>query len=48
MHGFLHLQKVIEQRQEVQLFRDKTFERKEKVRKRKRKEQAIKRAILTM
>ena len=48
LHGFLYLQKNVEEKQEVQLFRDKTLERKEKNKKRKRKEQAFKRAILQL
>ncbi|KAK6631604.1 hypothetical protein RUM44_006133 [Polyplax serrata] len=48
LYGLQYLQRSIEQKQGITLFRDATIERKEKAKKRKRKIEATKRAVLTL
>lgn len=47
-HGLLFFQREIEAKEGIQLFTDATVERKERVKKKRKREKAIQRAILKL
>ncbi|XP_076646077.1 WD repeat-containing protein 3 [Halictus rubicundus] len=48
LHGMLHIQRIIEEKEGIQLFKDATKSSKHKKKDRKNKEKAVKRAIMSL
>lgn len=48
LHGMMHIQRTIEEKEGIQLFRDATKSNKHRNRVRRNKEKALKRAIMSL
>ena len=48
LHGMAHLQRTIEEKEQVQLFRDESQNRRKNVTKKKNKQKAVKRAVMAL